>query len=347
MAKYRVGVIGCGGISQSHCGGWAAQESVEIVAAMDIDEANLKARCDQHKIPNRYTSEKEMLEKENLDLVSICTWTGLHAPQTILAAEAGVKGILCEKPMAEDLQKCHDMVNACDKSGAKLAIAHQRRCMSDWIELRERIANGVIGTPVTFIWNTSGGLLNNGSHAVDSMRFVMGDMPVVWVVGKAERRTDRYERGVRIEDFCELTLCFENGTRGTVAVDLPAEPKFPVDVPMLVGTEGMVIMSHKSITLLNSKQSGWQSLGPAKWNPHARQAADLIAWVEGGPEHNESGRKVLPTTEVLMAAFESMRRRDVVKLPLEPGRSPLEIMIDEGAMPVAVQGMYDIRAKKK
>jgi len=301
MAKYRVGVIGCGGISKPHCSGWAAQDSVEIVAAMDIDEENLKTRCDEFNIPNRYTDEKEMLEQEDLDIVSICTWTGLHAPQTIACAKAGVKGILCEKPMAEDLQKCRDMVDACEKSGSKLVIAHQRRVMCDWLELKEKIAAGVVGTPATFIWHTSGGLLNNGSHAVDSMRFLLDDIPVVWVVGKAERKTDRYERGVRIEDFCMLALGFENGTRGIVSVDLPAEPEPPLKDPVLVGTEGMVVMSHKAIAITSAKTAGAEELDRTRWNPHARQAADLIAWLDGGPEHNASGRKVLPTIEALMA----------------------------------------------
>ncbi|MEW6358278.1 MAG: Gfo/Idh/MocA family oxidoreductase [Planctomycetota bacterium] len=346
MAKYRVGIIGCGGISKSHCAGWKAQASVEIVAGMDISEQNLNARCEEFKIPHRYASEKEMLEKENLDLVSICTWTGLHAPQTILCAQAGVKGILCEKPMAEDLRKCHDMVDACEKSGSKLVIAHQRRSTCEWVELRDRIKEGAVGAPVTFLWPTSGGLLNNGSHAVDSIRFLMGDVPVVWVVAKAERRTDRYERGVRIEDFCMVEFCFENGTRGIVTVDLPETPPLPVKDPILAGAEGMAVMSHKTVTILSSKGQGWAQLDRTKWNPHARQAEDLVKWVEGGPEHNGSGRKVLPTTEVLMAAFESMRIRDVVKLPLAPGPSPLDVMIDDGTMPVEVEGKYDIRAKK-
>ncbi|NOZ22805.1 MAG: Gfo/Idh/MocA family oxidoreductase [Planctomycetes bacterium] len=346
MAKYRVGIIGCGGISKSHCAGWQAQESVEIVAGMDVSEENLKARCDEVGIPNRYTDEKEMLDKEDLDFVSICTWTGLHAPQTILCAEAGVKGILCEKPMSGDLENSKAMVDACEKSGSKLVIAHQRRSMSDHHELKQLIADGAIGDPVAFEWHTAGGLLNNGSHAVDTMRFLMDNIPVVWVVGKAERKTDRYERGVRIEDFCMIEFCFENGTRGLVTVDLPDEPEPPMKDAVLVGTEGMVRMWHNSIKVLRLNEAGWLELDGKKWNPHVRQAEDLIRWVEGGPEHNGSGRRVLPTMEVLMAGFESMRCKDIVKLPLEPGPSPLDIMVEDGTMPVEVEGKYDIRAKK-
>lgn len=344
-AKYRVGIIGCGGISQSHCTAWAQIPSVEMVAAADIIEANVKARAEQFKIPNRYTDAVEMLRKEKLDLVSICTTTMAHVTMTIAAAEAGVKGILCEKPMAPDLQKADEMIAACEKSGTKLAIAHQRRFMPDWIEARSLILEGAIGVPILFHWRTSGGLLNNGSHAVDTMRFFLGDAKVVWVVGQAGRKTDRYERGIRIEDFTSFEFCFENGTRGYVEVDIP-EPDANGDNPIFVGTEGMITVGKQGLRIMDTKGQGWRKVAVQPANPFVGQANELIAWVEGGPEHRNSGRRNRATIEVLMAVYESVRRREPIMLPMPSGPSPLETMIQDGTLPVLVPGINEIRPTK-
>jgi predicted dehydrogenase len=344
-AKYRVGIIGCGGISQSHASAWSAIPSVEMVAAADVIEENVKARADHYKIPARYTDPVEMLRKEKPDIVSVCTTTVAHVTMTIAAAEAGVKAILCEKPMAPDLQKADEMVAACEKSGAKLAIAHQRRFMPDWVAAREMIVQGAIGVPILFYWRTSGGLINNGSHAVDTMRFFLGDAKSLWVLGQVGRKTDRYERGVRIEDFASFTLCFENGTRGVVEVDVPA-PEANGENPLFIGTEGMITIGKQGLRILDSKGAEWRKMPFQPANAFVGQATELIKWLEGGPEHRNSGRRSRRTIEVLMAVYESARRREPVTLPLPSGPSPLEAMIDDGTLPVSVPGKNEIRPTK-
>lgn len=340
--KYRVGILGCGGISQSHATAWAQMSNVEIVAAADVVPENVEGRAEQFKIPGRYTDAIGMLAKEKLDLLSICTTTAAHVTMTIAAAEAGVKGILCEKPMATDLQKADEMIAACEKAGTKLAIAHQRRFMPDWVVARQMITEGAIGVPVLFQWRTAGGLFNNGSHAVDSMRFLLGDAKVVWVAGHAGRKTDRYERGIRIEDFAGFVLCFENGTRGVVEVDLPA-PEMNGDNPIFVGSEGMITLGKQGLRVLDSKQQGWHKVPFEPASPFLGQAQELIAWVEGGAEHRNSGQRSRKTIEVLTAVYESVRRRAPVSLPLASGPSPLETMIEDGTLPVAVPGVNEIR----
>ena len=344
-AKYRVGIIGCGGISQSHATAWGQISSVEMVAAADVIKENLEARADQFKIPARYTDPVEMLRKENLDLVSICTTNAAHVTMTVAAAEAGVKGILCEKPMAPDLKQADAMIAACDKSGAKLAIAHQRRFMPDWVLARKMITEGAIGVPVLFQWRTAGGLLNNGSHAVDTMRFFLGDARVLWVLGQIGRKTDRYERGLRIEDLTSFTFCFENGTRGVVEVDLPL-PELNGDNPLFIGTEGMISIGKQGFRILDSKEQGWRKVPFEPANAHVGQANELLAWIESGPEHRNSGRRSRKTIEVLMAVYESARRREPVMLPIESGPCPLEAMIDDGTLPVVVPGKNEIRPTK-
>jgi predicted dehydrogenase len=341
--KYRVGLIGCGGISQVHATAWAAIPSVEMVAAADVIEANLKARADAFKIPARYTDPMDMLRKEALDLVSVCTWTGTHPLFTAAAAEAGVKGILCEKPMALNLQQADEMLAACDKRGAKLAIALQRRFMAEWVKARDLIREGAIGAPILFQWRMDSGLLNIGSHAVDAMRFFLDDIPVSWVMAQVGRKTDRYERGARIEDCTSFVFCFSNGTRGLLEVDLPAAPPMNGENPIFVGTEGMFTVGKQGLRLLDAKQQGWRTIPVEPCKYFVAQATELIAWVEGGPIHRNNGRASRGTLEILMAVYESARRREPVFLPLPSGPSPLEIMIQDGTLPVLVPGKNEIR----
>ena len=87
-------------------------------------------------------------------------------------------------------------------------------------------------------------------------------------------------------------------------------------------------------------KGGDQAIGG---NTNAAQTRELIEWIEGGPESRGSGRKARDTVEVMMAIYESARRHQVIKLPMEEKEYPLDLMIAEGKLPLEVQGRYDIR----
>src|SRR5437762_10068954 len=110
MAQFRVGIIGCGrpwkspgasgfGMSNFHAHGYTTSPDATIVALADVNLDNARAFQTAHGGERIYTDYHEMLAREQLDIVSICTWPHLHAPMVIAAAEAGVKAINCEKPM--------------------------------------------------------------------------------------------------------------------------------------------------------------------------------------------------------------------------------------------------------
>ena len=99
----RAGVVGCGGISRSHTAAYANLEGVSLVALYDINPEALNARADEYNVVNCYTDYREMFELEKLDLISVCTHAPLHTPVTVAAAKSGIN-VLCEKPLAVDLQ---------------------------------------------------------------------------------------------------------------------------------------------------------------------------------------------------------------------------------------------------
>ena len=111
--RYTVGIVGCGRVAALHAEAYTLVPDTQLAAAADIDPDKLDLFCERWSIPQRYRSYEEMLAQADVDIVSVCTLDNLHGPATIAAAEAGARGILCEKPMAFHLEEADRMIAAC------------------------------------------------------------------------------------------------------------------------------------------------------------------------------------------------------------------------------------------
>src|SRR6267142_1705264 len=107
---YRAGVIGCGLMGKMHAAALRATPGVTLSALADIDDSRLKQVGEENGVPGLYHDYREMLSHEQLDLVTISTQAPLHCQPVVAAAESGVKGILCEKPMGVDLAEADQMI---------------------------------------------------------------------------------------------------------------------------------------------------------------------------------------------------------------------------------------------
>ena len=96
--KLRAAIIGLGGISHLHVGGWEAAEDAELVAASDVNPDVFDSWTAQHGPIRTTTSAQELIEDPTIDIVDICTPNNVHAEIAIAAAKAG-KHIICEKPL--------------------------------------------------------------------------------------------------------------------------------------------------------------------------------------------------------------------------------------------------------
>ena len=344
---YRVGIVGCGGMGHSHSRAWTSHPATEIVAAADVNEEAAKGLAAEFSVPAAYTDYNEMFAKEDLDIVSIPTWQGVRAEITIAAANAGIPAIFGEKPMAASLGEADDMLAACEQNGTKLAIGHQGRFSPTTNEIRRLVADGAIGQP-TMVYHRAkpnAGLLNTGTHAIDGWRYMLSDPETLWVIGQTSRTTDRWERRSRCEDLCMGLVCFEGGVRGIYEEDLP-EPIVPM--AKIYGTEGQIkvsgggVIPSGNVLLQNEKASGWQEITPPPVETNQNQ--EFIDWMEGKIDtHRSSGRQARYTVEIMMAIFESLRIKNVVTMPLTTRECPLDLMIDDGTLPVLKPGRYDLR----
>lgn len=343
-STYRVGIVGCGRIAPAHVNSFRAVEGYDLVAVADIKREAGEALCSKFGIGALYEDYHEMLERENLDVVTVTTWAGSHAEITVTAAAAGVKGILCEKPMAPSLEEAESMIAACAEHDVKLAVGHQHRFDLPWNRGKELIAEGAIGQPLLALTKVTDGLLNNGTHFIDGIRYILGDPAPVWAVGQVERRTDRYERGEPIEDCLAGVIAFAGGAQALVEVDLPAVEGGPDWPYTFIGTQGRVELGWKDLTLINAG-------GKAQWalasdvSSHVRQAREFKLWLDGEIEdYRGSADKAIHTVAVMMSIYESVRGQGVARFPLAVAESPLKAMLRDGRLPVERVGRYDIRA---
>src|SRR5688500_11880714 len=199
--KLRAGIIGSGGMSRNHVRGYLASQRFEVVALADLNESAMVEMDAEFKLSTKhYQDARQMLDQEGLDVVSVCTWHGGHAPWTVAAAARKPKAILCEKPMADTLGRAEEMLVACRRNNVKLVIAHQRRFLPAYTLARELIAEGAVGQVEMMLSFGGQGLPNFCSHQTDMFRYLLNDDECEWVMGNVERKTDRYERNTRIED---------------------------------------------------------------------------------------------------------------------------------------------------
>jgi predicted dehydrogenase len=342
-SKYRVGIIGCGGIANAHARGYQGVEQTKIVALADPVQAALDKFANTYGVSeqNCYLDAREMLDTENLDIVSIATWHKLHAPMTIAACSRGPKAILCEKPMGVSLGECDEMLIAASRNSVKLVIGHQRRFNSAWTDARNLIADQAIGEPRQIVCHGGQGLLNDCSHLFDMMRYVLSDPAPQWVIGNVERKTDRFERDIQIEDRSAGIVGFSNGCLGMLMQEI-GRPNYQGGI--VYGADGIVDVTEGRVRLLNNKSTDWEERPSDGTNQHVAQAKELVEWFAGGPEHRGEAKHGRAAIEIIMAIYESARMHEVVQLPLRTHANPLDLMIESGDLPIERPGRYDIRA---
>lgn len=125
MIDLKFGIIGCGLISNWHADAILQIEGTQLVGATDVNEKARAAFASKYNI-QAFNSVEELLASEDIDVVCICTPSGLHAPLAVRAANAG-KHIIVEKPMAITLKEADEVIEACEKNNVKAAVVSQLR----------------------------------------------------------------------------------------------------------------------------------------------------------------------------------------------------------------------------
>jgi predicted dehydrogenase len=341
--KFRVGFIGVGrpwksegatgfGMAYEHARGYQESGQCELAACADISEENGKAFAEKTGTAKVYTDYPAMLAEQNLDIVSICTWPHLHAPMTIAAAEAGVKAIHCEKPMATSWGEAREMARVCDERNVKLTFNHQRRFLQPF-QIAKRLAHdGTIGE-LRRIEGQCGDMYDWGTHWLDMFFFYNRETPAEWVLGQVDSRQERKVFGVSLETQAVCRFAFQNG------VEALLETGHGTGGPTahrLIGTEGIIEVRNDAphVRFLSAQKPGWQTVDQPD-NLHGpdmvtRAIKDIVQALATGEESMLSARNALRATEVIFATYESSRRRARIDLPLTTEDNAFVSMLSDG-----------------
>jgi myo-inositol 2-dehydrogenase/D-chiro-inositol 1-dehydrogenase len=232
----RIGMIGCGLVMDlKHMVVLRRVAGAQVVAAADVDAEQLRAVADRHAIPARYTDPHELLARDDIDAVGICTPPAQHAALVVAALDAG-KHVLVEKPLALDVDECDRMIEKARQSDRKVVVGFHMRWHRQVRHAREVLRSGRLGAMelIRGIWTNplrsdrdlpewrgrretgGGGLIEIGVHVYDLFRFWTGtDVEEVFAVSHGRDWPDetasvsaRMSNGVVVSALLsEVTSC--------------------------------------------------------------------------------------------------------------------------------------------
>jgi UDP-N-acetyl-2-amino-2-deoxyglucuronate dehydrogenase len=340
------GIVGAGVIAPTHARAIATLPAARLVAVTDVVPERAKAFAESY--PCHVEPDLDaLLARPDVDVVSVCVPSGLHAEVGVQAAAAG-KHLVVEKPLDVTLAAADRLIDAVRAAGVMMTVISQHRFDAGLVELRGLLDSGALGRLVVGEASTKwyrtqgyydsaewrgtraldgGALMNQGIHYVDLLRWSMG--PVAEVTAVCSTQSHQMEA----EDVALAVLRFSSGAVGTIVASTAIFPGFAQRLE-ISGTDGTVVIEdgeivHRAFSaelpepsdrgskvgtgaVVPGVAANASALGVAS---HAAQIADLLAAIDEGRQPlvtADSGREAL---EVVCAVYESAREGRAVVLP--------------------------------
>lgn len=340
--RLKVGVVGCGRISKNHFGAILQYpEELELAAVCDIDSDAVKQAEAEYYVKG-YTELNDMLTHEALDLVALCTPSGLHPSQAILASEHGVN-VISEKPMATRYDDGLRMIQACDDACVRLFVVKQNRRNATLQLLKRAIDEKRFGAiklvhlnvfwtrPQDYYdqgqgwrgtWEFDGGaFMNQASHYVDL---------VDWLIGPVDRVQAMMSttRDIEAEDTGVVNIKWRNGALGSMAVTMLTFPKNLEGSITILGERGSVRIGGVAVNEIQT----WDFADQRDYDAEVKSASykttsvygfghplyykNIIDVMRGTAEPETDGREGLKSLELITAAYMAARDGCCIGLPL-------------------------------
>ena len=221
---FRLALAGTGYIARIHARAIKNQPDAVIAAVVTTRSDGAEDFCAEQHIPRVYANLNDLIQAGDVDALVICTPNALHAPQAIQALNAGL-AVLVEKPMAVTAAEAQAMLDASLSSGSPLMVAHCMRFDTEVNWLKDQLSAGRLGEVyrtkgygVHTHWGPSGwftqkalagggALVDMGIHAIDTVRYLLGDpQPVSVYAHLATRFSD-----AEVDDTGMLLITWDNG----------------------------------------------------------------------------------------------------------------------------------------
>lgn len=339
--KVRIGMIGAGGFAGTHLAQLKLVDIAEVVAIADIIPEHLEEKSKEFNIPDTYLDYNELLKRDDIDAVVLPLPDQVHAEVAIAAMKAG-KPVLCEKPMALDLEECREMVRVSKETGVPLMVGQIGRYTPSFVKAMELIKKGAIGK-IFFIeseyahdYSAIGGaggwrvtperepIIGGGCHAVDLIRMLMNEDP---------EEVFAYANNMSLVDWpihdCTVGIMkFPSGAIGKVMTSTGCKRKYTMRT-VVQGTKGTLILDNSSPYITLNKehfsddaafegvnQQGVNIQIGCAINSHnfAAEATDFCKAILEGTPFVTSAESGLATAAVCIGIVESFKSGEKVKV---------------------------------
>ena len=331
---YRVGVIGCGRKGTQHARAWNLTPGAEVVAAAENDPENADLFRRRFGVPV-YDDYREMLRNESIDIAAPILPVSANHEVVMGCVEAGVKGILCEKPITDSLAHADEMVATCRAKGIAFGCGDLDRNLPDYTRAKAIIDSGEIGEVVAI--DLHGGSSTEWDiQGMSLTRLFAGDAEAAWVIGwvtgdpysdhdQGQAGYIRFANG--IEAFRHTNKNAKNGievlcTMGSFYTDYLYLKMWKLEDPDvkpgwsngIVEIEGLFKEESQYAESGTHDEDGWRSAE----NRNLASVQVMIEAIENGVDPIGSGENSRKCLEIAIALRESHRRgRTPVRLPLE------------------------------
>ena len=239
MLALKTAIVGCGKVGHLHAKALSRAPESEFVAACGRDLARTEQFATAYNV-KAYCDVEEMIAREGVQALTICTPHPLHALHATKAAKAGVH-VLIEKPLASSLEDCDAILNAAKEHGVKVGMISQRRFYAPCARVKKAIDDGKLGRPILGSvamygwrdeayyhsdpwrgsWQREGGgvLVNQAPHQLDLLHWYMGEIEELF--GFWANLNHPY---IEVEDTAVAVLRFKNGALGNIMVSNSQNP---------------------------------------------------------------------------------------------------------------------------
>jgi predicted dehydrogenase len=353
VSKFKVGVIGTGGISRTHMPGWAASPHAEVVAGADVNADILAEWGNLYGINRLSTDPADLLADPEISIIDICTPNMYHTELVVAALNAG-KHVICEKPLAVTPDEIRRMIAARDAAGRELMTAQHHRFSGISQAVKREVETGVLGnvyhargwmlrrsayipTP-TFVYRRhagGGALIDIGVHILDLTLWLMGNPEPVSVSGVTRTELARREgafsvwhpgampQDMDVEEFAAAFVRFANGATLILEVSWVLHHDTPVEDMQLwlYGSEGGLRWPSGQFLATNyeTQQHYNKTLvsGPELMEPHAFECFEFARALAEGRPSPVPAEQSLQVSVILDAIYRSQSTGREVRLDEE------------------------------
>ena len=346
----KLGLAGCGRISRKHVESFIElSENIALTHVCDVKNDRAERLAKEYSetgktkpyICNSYEHLLAAAKEGIIDLIVLCTPSGLHASQAIGAARLGVS-VVTEKPMATRWPDAIEMIREFDKSTASLYVVKQNRFNPTIQLLKGKIDRKMFGRinyiscnvfwcrPQSYYdndtwrgtWEFDGGaVMNQASHYVDLLQWLGGPIQSVQAISSTR------DRNIEVENNCTANIAWRNGAIGSLAISMMAPFRNTEGSIQIIGDNGIAKIGGVALNRVDEWEfkDGTEDIDVARatsyesssvyGNGHRWYYEKLVESIV--KKEALAGREGLASLEVIIAIYKAARDRKIISLPLE------------------------------